>query len=86
MTPARKALLAYAEAWTYPVIGNADVPVMEGLFSEARELAKDAAIGADDPPIFADWLKTLREAGQNSEEYEDALFAVADYFGRSTDL
>ena len=86
MPPTRKALLAYAEAWIYPVIGNADVPVMQRLFDNARQLAKDATMLPDDPPIFADWLKTLRKSQPNSNEYEDAPFAIADYFGLSTDV
>jgi hypothetical protein len=31
MTPARKALLAFAKAWTYPILGNEDVPVTNRL-------------------------------------------------------
>jgi hypothetical protein len=27
ITPARRALLAFAKAWTYPILGNEDVPV-----------------------------------------------------------
>jgi hypothetical protein len=85
MTPARKALLAFAEAWTYPILGNEDVPVTTRLFRKAEELAKDAAAGADDPPEFAGWLKTLREAREGSNAWEDTLHAVTDYFGLSTD-
>ena len=49
MTPARKALLAYAEAWTYTILGNEDVPVLDRLFEQARALAKDVVVGANDP-------------------------------------
>ena len=49
MAPARKALRAYAEAWTYPILGNEDVPVLDRLFGRARELAKDVVVGPDDP-------------------------------------
>jgi hypothetical protein len=61
MTPAWKALLGYAKAWTYPILGNEPVGVLDRLFKEAGELAKDVAAGADDPPAFAEWLKTLRD-------------------------
>jgi hypothetical protein len=86
MTPAREALLAYARAWTYPVIGNEDVPVMKGLFEDAARLAQNAVLVPEDPPMFAGWLKTLHEERQASQEWEDALFAMADYFGLSTDV
>jgi hypothetical protein len=58
---------------------------MERLFREASELAKDAAPGPNDPPVSRDWLRTLREVRHGSDEWEDTLFAVADYFGHSTD-
>jgi hypothetical protein len=35
MTPARNALLAFAEAWTNPILGNEDVPVTNRLFEQA---------------------------------------------------
>jgi hypothetical protein len=57
--------------------------VLDRLFKEAGELAKDVAAGADDPPAFAEWLKTLREAPKASDEWEDALHAITDYFGRT---
>jgi hypothetical protein len=86
MTPVWKALLAFAEAWTYPILGNEDVPVTKTLFRKAEELAKDAAAGADDPPEFAGWLEILRdEARKGFDEWEDTLHAVTDYFGLSTD-
>lgn len=40
MTPARVTLLAFAKAWTYPILGNEDVRVVDGLFEQARALAK----------------------------------------------
>ena len=61
MTPARKALLAFAKAWTYPILGNEDVPVTNRLFEQAYALAKDAAVSSADPPEFEEWLKTLHE-------------------------
>jgi hypothetical protein len=82
MTPARKALLAYAKAWTYPVLGNEDGRVVDRLFEEARELANAAATRLDDPPNFAEWLATLK-AHPNLDAWEDTLFAVTDYFGLS---
>jgi len=85
MTPARKALLVYAEAWTYPILGNEDVPVLDRLFEQARTLAKDVVVGPDDPPAFAQWLKTLREAQEFSEEWEDVLQDITGYFGLSTE-
>jgi hypothetical protein len=36
MTPARTALLAFAKVWTYPILGNEDVPVVDDLFERAR--------------------------------------------------
>jgi hypothetical protein len=85
-TPARRALLAFAEAWTYPILGNEDVPVTKRLFEQARTLAKDAAASTVDPPEFAGWLEILRdESRDSSNEWEDTLHAVTDYFGLSTE-
>lgn len=78
-------MLAFAKAWTYPVLGNEDLPVTNRLFRKAEELARDATAGADDPPEFEGWLKTLREAREGSNAWEDTLHAVTDYFGLSTD-
>lgn len=61
MTPARMALLAFAKAWTYPVRGNEDVLITNGLFEQARALAKNAAVRVTDPPEFAGWLEILRD-------------------------
>jgi hypothetical protein len=84
MTPARAALLAFAKAWTYPILGNEDVPVTKRLFREARALSKNA-VSAADPAEFAGWLKVLRdEARDGSNEWEDTRHAVTDYFGLST--
>ena len=86
MTPAREALLAFAKAWTYPILGNEDVPVMKRLFEQANGLAKDTAVSTSDPPEFAGWLQILRDkARKGSNEWEDTLHAVTDYFGLSTD-
>ena len=86
MTPAREALLAFAKAWTYPILGNEDVPVVNRLFEQAEALAKDAAATAADPPEFAGWLAVLRDKSrEGSDEWEDTLHAVADYFGLSTE-
>jgi len=76
MTPAREALFAYARAWTYPVIGNEDVRVMQRLFADATRLGQTAELLPGDPPIFGEWLKVLREAPQASPRWEEALFAV----------
>jgi hypothetical protein len=87
LTPARRALLAFAGAWTYPILGNEDVPVMTRLFKQARALAKDVAAGAADPPEFSGWLEILRdEERENSAEWEETLHAVTDYFGLSKDI
>ena len=51
ITPARKALLAFTKAWTYPILGNEDVPVTKRLFEEARALSKGVAASAADPPV-----------------------------------
>jgi hypothetical protein len=86
ITPARKALLAFTKAWTYPILGNEDVPVTNRLFEEARASSKRVAASAADPPEFAGWLEVLRdEARDGSNEWEDTLHAVTDYFGLSTD-
>jgi hypothetical protein len=86
ITPARRALLAFAKAWRYPILGNEDVPVTRRLFEEARALSKGVAASAADPPEFAGWLDVLGdEARDGSNEWEDTLHAVADYFGLSTD-
>ena len=86
ITPARRALLAFAKAWTYPILGNEDVPVMRRLLDQAQALAKVAAPSAADPPEFAGWLEILRdEPRKGSIEWEDTLHAVTDYFGLSTD-
>jgi hypothetical protein len=86
ITPARRALLAFAKAWTYPILGNEDVPVTKRLFEEARALSKDVAASAADPREFTGWLEVLGdEARDGSNEWEDTLHAVTDYFGLSTD-
>jgi hypothetical protein len=86
ITPARKALLAFAKAWTYPILGNEDVSVVRRLFEGARTLSKGVAASAADPPEFAGWLEILRdEARDGSDAWEDTLHAVTDYFGLSTD-
>ena len=86
VTPAREALLAFAKAWTYPILGNEDVPVMRRLFEEARALSKGVAASPADPPEFAGWLEVLRDKSRDgSNEWEDTLHAVTDYFGLSTD-
>jgi hypothetical protein len=55
-------------------------------FSGKRMLAKDAAASTVDPPEFAGWLEILRdESRDGSNEWEDTLHAVTDYFGLSTD-
>lgn len=76
--------MAYAEAWTYPILGNEDVKVVDHLFFKAHELGDTAVASSDDPPEFAEWLETL-QARPSLEAWEDALFAVADHFGLSTD-
>jgi hypothetical protein len=68
MTPARRALRAYAEAWTYPILGNEDVPVTNRLFEQAGALAKDAATTAADPPEFAGWLAVLRDKSREGSD------------------
>ena len=86
MTPARVALLAFAKAWTYPILGNEDVPVTTRLFERARALTKDASASAADPPEFAGWLAILRDQSRDgSHESEDTLHAVTDYFGLSAE-
>jgi hypothetical protein len=86
ITPARRALLAFAKAWTYPILGNEDVPVTKRLFEEARTLSKGVAASAADPPEFAGWMEVLAdESCDGSNEWEDTLHAVTDYFGLSTD-
>ena len=81
-TPARKALRAFAKAWTYPILGNEDVPVTKRLFDEARALSKNVAASADDPPEFTGWLEVFGdESRDGSNEWEDTLHAVTDYFG-----
>jgi hypothetical protein len=73
MTPARNALLAFAEAWTNPILGNEDVPVTNRLFEQARVLPKDAATSMADPPKLAGWLEILRDKSRDgSHEWEDA--------------
>jgi hypothetical protein len=87
MTLARQALLAFAKAWTYPILGNEDVPVTDRLFEQARTLAATAIAGAADPSEFAGWLEILRNEPKKGSlvEWEDTLHAVTDYFGLSTD-
>jgi hypothetical protein len=60
MTPARKELLAFVEAWTYPILGNEDRVVLEHLFGQARSLARDVAVGAGDAPEFAGMADILQ--------------------------
>jgi hypothetical protein len=61
-------------------------PVTNRLFEEARALSKGVAASGADPPEFAGWLEVLRdESRDGSNEREDTLHAVTDYFGLSTD-
>lgn len=83
MTPARAAVMAYAEAWTYPVIGNADERVVDRLFAQARAMAEKAKVAPNDPPEFSRWLDTLLRVREGSDEWEDILFEITDYFGLS---
>jgi hypothetical protein len=69
-----------------PILGNEDVRVVDGLFDQARALAKNVAASAVDPPEFAAWLEILRDEPRGRLlEWEDTLHAVTDYFGLSTD-
>jgi hypothetical protein len=62
-----------------------DVPVLDRLFERARVLAKDVVVGPDDPPLVARWLEILSDGSrEGSDEREDTLRAVAEYFGLST--
>jgi hypothetical protein len=70
MTPARMALLAFAKVWTYPILGNEDVPVVEDLFEQARALAKNVAASAADPPEFAGWLEKWRARHFSSNQQQ----------------
>ena len=68
------------------MLGNEDVPVMKRLFEEVRALSKAVAGNAADPSEFAGWLEVLRdESRDGSNEWEDTLHAVTDYFGLSTE-
>jgi len=46
-----------------------DVRVVDRLFREADDLAKDADAGPDDPPEFAEWLTTLRASPRASDQW-----------------
>ena len=66
MTPARVALLAFAKAWTYPILGNEDVPVMRRLFDDARALSKGV-------PRARPIRRNSRVAGDPRDKSRDSL-------------
>ena len=61
------------------------MPVVDRLFTVARALAQKAIAVPDVLPEFARWLNTLLQVRDGSDEWEDTLFEIIDYFGLSED-
>jgi hypothetical protein len=68
------------EADTYPCTGNEDLPVATAMTRDALEKARMAVLSADDPPEFARWLRELQRPDLTSNEQEEIIWALYDYF------
>ena len=68
------------EADKYPCTGNEDVPVAIAIPRDALEKARTAVLSADEPPEFARWLSELQRLDLTSNEREEIIWALYDYF------
>ena len=68
------------EADKYPCTGNEDVPVAIAITGDALEKARTAVLPADEPPEFARWLRELQRLDLTSNEREEIIWALYDYF------
>ena len=68
------------EADKYPCTGNEDVPVAIGMTRDALEKARVAVLSPDDPPEFARWAQGTPKADLTSNEQEEIISALYDYF------
>jgi len=77
---AREVFQLLLEADKYPCTGNEDVPVAIGMTRDALEKARVAVLSPDDPPEFARWLRELQRPDLTSNEQEEIVWALYDYF------
>jgi hypothetical protein len=68
------------EADKYPCTGNMDVPVAIAMTRDVLEEARMAVLSPDDPPEFARWRRELQRADLTSNELEEVIWALYDYF------
>jgi hypothetical protein len=68
------------EADKYPCTGNEDVSVAIAMTRDALEKARMAVLSPDDPPEFVRWLRELQRADLTSNELEEPIWALYDYF------
>jgi hypothetical protein len=68
------------EADRYPCTGNDDVPVAIAMTRDAVEKARMAVLSPDDPLEFARWLRELQRSDLTSNEQEEIIWALYDYF------
>jgi hypothetical protein len=64
----------------YPCTGNQDAPVAIAMTRDALEKARMAVLSPDDPPEFAQWLRELQRSDLTSNEQEEIIWALYDYF------
>ena len=68
------------EADKYPCTGNEDVPMGVVMTRDAPEKARTAVLSPDDPPEFARWLREFQRPDLTSNEQEEIIWALYDYF------
>jgi hypothetical protein len=68
------------KADSYPCRGNEDWAVAAGMEEAALATAATAVASPDDPPEFAEWLKTLQRTDLSANEREETYWAIHDYF------
>jgi hypothetical protein len=68
------------KADSYPCRGNEDWAVAARMEQAALATAATAVASPDDPPEFAQWLKTLQTTDLSVNEREEIYWAIHDYF------
>jgi hypothetical protein len=68
------------EADKNPCTGNEDVPVAIAMTRNELEKASMAVLSPDDPPEFTRWLRELQREDLTSNELEEVIRALYDYF------
>ena len=76
----REAVRLLWKADSYPCLGNEDWAVAAGMEKAALAKAAAAVTSPDDPPEFAQWLKTLQRTDLSANEREEIYWAIHDYF------